>query len=145
MVLEGMEGQAMGMNTKFTLAFTWVAGLMDSATGLLLIFFPAFTLQLMRVPAVVADMVFIQFVGAFVMAVGSTYFIGLITCLRSGDWQELKTVWKVTAFVRLVIFLFCTGVILTGRLDIHWVSVPVTDASLAIFQIYWIRSRHFPA
>jgi hypothetical protein len=132
------------MKEKFTLIFTLMAGVMDTVSGLMLVFLPTFTLRLMFIPAIYTDMIFIQFVGAFVLAVGSSYLIGLWSVVRGKLWSELRVVWKITAFVRLVICLFCSFAILSGRLEPSWISVPATDGLMAAFQFWWIASRRFP-
>jgi cytochrome b subunit of formate dehydrogenase len=134
----------MGMKERFTLGFTAIAGLMDSVSGLMLVIAPEFTLRIMGVPVVYTDWIFIQFVGAFVFAVGSTYLIGLEAVLAKGSWLDLKVVWKMTAFIRLAICAFTGLAIYTGNLEPYWISVPATDGIMALFQFYWISGKRFP-
>jgi hypothetical protein len=132
------------MNRKITLFTTAFAGLMDSATGILLMLSPAFTMSLMGIEAVYQEDIFIRFVGGFVFGVGSSYLLGLMSVVRGCGWRELRVVWKMTAWVRLVILLFTSVAILSGSLSADWFGVPLTDGALACFQIFWIITGRFP-
>lgn len=132
------------MKKRITLIFTTIAGSMDALSGLFLMLLPAFSLRMMGIPGIYTDWIFIQFVGAFVFAVGSSYLIGLWSVLRGEQWEKLSVVWQVTAFIRLVICLFCSLAIVVGRLEPQWISVPLTDGLMALFQFFWIATRRFP-
>lgn len=132
------------MERKLIKAITLLLGLMDTATGMLLVLSPQATLRLMAIDVVYTDWVFIRFVGAFVLAVGSTYLLGLLSVIRGNNWQELRQVWKMTAWIRAIICLFTTGSIAAGWLDPSWAGVPLTDGMVAAAQIYWLSRRPFP-
>jgi H+/Cl- antiporter ClcA len=91
---------------KYTTLWSLAVGAMDASTGLLLVFAPQFTLKLMKIPPLdPAAWVFLQWIGAFVGAVGLSYLFAL----RSD--QERAVVWKITALVRLVIAAFLVVII----------------------------------
>ena len=110
---------------------TLLAGMMDSCTGILLIFAPRLTCRLMGL-STITDVGFLPFVGAFVAAVGFSYFWGL----RPG---RLRLTWELTALVRSVIGTFVTVSILTGGLAPGWLPVAATDLGLALLQIVFLR------
>src|SRR5690606_4992974 len=62
-----------------------LAGGMDGASGLLLIFAPALALRLMGVPAIGGEaLIFIRFIGAFVFGVGMLYGVAWLAQLLPG-------------------------------------------------------------
>ncbi len=127
-----------------TLLIAAVAGVMDSLTGLLLWAAPAMTLSLMWIEAAAGSLVYIQFIGAFVLGVGSLYLLGLWVALRQKQWAFLRTVFIATAWIRIVIFLFGMISITSGGLALAWISVPLTDAAVALVQLIWIRKGGVP-
>jgi hypothetical protein len=116
---------------RFARWFVLAAGGMDFLTGIGLVLAPAKLLPVMgvAVPGVEA-LVFLRWVGVFVAAVG---FIYLWAWLRpvSVLWATLE----LTTFIRLAVGLFCTVAIARGWLAVDWVSVPVTDLTLALAQV----------
>ena len=134
----------MNKNHVITLWVAGLAGAMDSLSGLMLVFFPGLSLGLMGVPQAYTDWIFVSFVGAFVFAVGVTYLYGLWSVRVGEAWAEVRTIWKMTAWIRSVVSLFTAISILAGFLSPHWLTVPVTDGLLAAFQFYWLVARRFP-
>ena len=124
------------LKQRGVLAFCLLAGLTDAGSGLLLMLLPEFTLGVMQVGAVAAEaLVFIRFIGAFVFSVGCLYLFALLPVLRRGRWSAVRFVFLATAWVRLVIGLFTGLAIVGGALSLHWISVPLTDGLLAVFQL----------
>lgn len=110
---------------------TLLAGAMDACTGLLLIFAPRLTCRLMGLSAI-PDVDFLPFVGAFVAAVGFSYFWGL----RPG---RLRATWELTALIRSVIGTFVSVSIVSGKLAPGWLPVAATDLGLALLQFGFLR------
>ena len=114
-------------------------GLMDFTTGLLLMFAPAFTCKLMMVGKPPADPIFLQWVGAFVFSVGSSYLIPLVRKSPGRFTGVLET----TTVIRLVIGSFVVVSMLQGTLSARWISVAATDLPLAAIQLVMLRKRVF--
>lgn len=110
-------------------------GAMDTCTGLLLIFAPVRTLNLMGVPALDADaLVFLSWMGVFIMAVGLSYAL-----VFRGN-REGETVWISTATVRILVAAFLIWKISTGALAPSWGLVALTDFAVAIVQAILLRA-----
>ena len=122
-----------------------LAGSMDASSGLLLMLSPEFTLNLMRVPAVVNEAsVFVRFIGAFVFSVGCLYLFAFRSVSLTRDWSCVRFVFWATAWVRAVICLFTTLAIAQGALPVEWITVPLTDGILACAQVWAIWSGWIP-
>jgi len=117
-----------------------LAGLMDTTTGALLVASPALTFRLMMVPDVVAEPFFVRFVGAFVGAVGLVYLYPFTASSPERRARILEGSLRTTMVVRSVIAIFVGASILTGALTIHWATVFVSDAGLAIIQAAILRN-----
>lgn len=115
-------------------------GSMDTATGLLLVFAPAFTLRLMRVPLPPPDaLVFISWIGAFVTAVGLAYFLAPPAAHDAAARARLATVWAMTSVARCLVAAFVAWHIGTRALPAAWITVALTDAVIAAVQLHWLR------
>ena len=132
------------MERKIILSVTLLVGAMDTLTGLLLMFLPEITIGLMGITIPYTDWIFIRFVGAFVFGVGSTYLIGFISSTVFNNWNELRSIWKITAWIRFSICVFTSITIIGGWIDPAWIGVPLTDGAFAVFQWYWVFLRRFP-
>lgn len=122
---------------KWMLWLALVAGLLDFGTGLGLVFMPAFTLKQMGVMVPTGDaLVFLQWVGAFVGAVGGSY---LWAVWRGGE-DRLRAVLEFTVLFRLAAGAFSAVAVARGWLAMSWVSVPVTDFALVAVQL-WLLQR----
>jgi len=119
---------------KIVVLISLCAGVADALTGLFLMLAPEFTLGLMGLEPLGYSLVLIRYIGGFVLAVGTAYAFGLVPAWKRGDWQELRTIWKVTAWIRLIVCLFTSAAIASGALESAWISVPLTDGSLALLQ-----------
>jgi hypothetical protein len=120
------------------------AGLMDSLTGVLLMTVPLLTLRLMGVEAPSEAVPYVRFMGAFIFAVGSLYLWGLLSVALLGTWKGVFCMYYATAWIRAVIGVFSTVAILSGGLGLEWGVVPLTDISLAIFQVVWLLKGGIP-
>lgn len=127
------------LQSQVVRVFCLLAGLMDASSGLLLMTLPSLTLKLMRVTSVGDDsLVFIRFIGAFVFSVGCLYLFALRSLVTTRRWGSVWFVFLITAWVRTVICLFTTIAITQGALSLEWISVPITDGLLAVFQLWVI-------
>lgn len=124
---------------KFARGLALVAGGLDFATGVALVFAPALTLQLMRAGSIGSEAeTFLRFTGVFVGLVGFSY----LWALRRGR-RELAAILALTRWFRLVVGVFCSWAILSGRLPPAWWSVPVTDLGLAALQSWLLAQGVF--
>lgn len=114
-----------------------LAGTMDLGTGLGLVFMPALTLGLMRVTVPGSEaLVYLQFVGVFVGAVGFSY----LWALWRGLAADLRTVFRFTVPFRLAAGLFCAVGVVRGVLSPMWLSVTLADWGLVGLQVGLLRS-----
>jgi len=114
----------------------WSAGvgLMDLCTGLVLIFAPGLVFSVFGMSVDEAAMDFVNWVGAFVFAVGLSYAWAL-------SRESLPVVWKITGLVRSVIAVFLIGKVLAGSMPANWLGVAVCDGFVALVQfvVLWRR------
>ncbi|MGC4074567.1 MAG: DUF4345 family protein [Nibricoccus sp.] len=116
--------------------FALAAGLLDFATGVALVFFPAQLLPLMRVTVPTDDaLVFLRFVGAFVAAVGASY----LWAWSRRDPAHLRFVFTFTVIFRFAAGTYSAAAITRGWLSPAWLSVPVTDLVLVCAQLWLLR------
>jgi hypothetical protein len=115
--------------------FCCVAGAGDLATGVLLMFAPLTTVGLMRIETTPLEPVYLRFVGAFVAAVGSLYLYPFLSRSRRLRDLRLRTVLEATALVRATIATFLAVALIGGELELAWMSVLITDGTLATIQI----------
>ena len=138
------------MNERFSnskalaFAYTWLFGAIDTATGLGLVLRPDPTLTAMGLDASAYSHALIRFIGAFVFANGSLYLWGAAIARLRVSPEPLRPVWFATAWVRLCVASVTAYLIIEGSLESAWVSVPITDATLAVIQILWLSSPRFP-
>lgn len=115
------------------------AGGMDFSTGLGLVLLPVLTLKLMFVEAPGAEaLVYVRFVGAFVLAVGASYLWALLK-----PSERLRTVFGATLLFRLSVGLFTAVTIVRGGLAYAWLLVSATDLGLVVLQTVLLRSARF--
>jgi hypothetical protein len=124
------------MNKRLILNFWSVSvGAMDAVTGLLLVIRPRTVLGLLEItPPAPEALVFVSWIGVFVMAVGLSYSLAL------GRRARGETVWIFTALVRILVAGFLTFRILDGSLPTNWVMVAGADAAVAITQLILLRA-----
>ena len=122
--------------SKQTWDIMWSAavGLMDLCTGLVLIFAPGLVFSVFGMSVDEAAMDFVNWVGAFVFAVGLSYAWVL-------SRESMPVVWKITGLVRSVIAVFLIGKVLAGSMPANWLGVAVCDGFVAIMQfvVLWRR------
>lgn len=115
-------------------AYQWLAGLCDASTGVLLVFAPAWTLQLMGIHQTPRPVEFVSFVGAFVLSVGVAYFYAARLPLKADNAARWQVVWFLTALSRTLVAGFLFWKILAGQMERAWAAVALTDGVLAALQ-----------
>ncbi len=120
--------------------FQWLAGSCDTATGVLLVIAPVWTLKLMGVQVLPQPLAFASFVGVFVLGVGLAYLSIAQLPLNAGTALRWQTVWSLTALIRSLVAGFLLWQILVGRMEKAWLAVAATDGALAIFQWIGLKS-----
>lgn len=122
---------------RFARGFALVAGAGDFVTGVGLVALPVLTLGAMGVDAPGAEaLTFLRFVGAFVGAVGASYFVAL----ASGRADRLWAVFRITTLFRFAAGAFVAWAVATGEFEARWLSVTATDALIASVQL-WLLPR----
>ncbi len=116
------------------------AGAIDAVTGPWLVFSPATALAAMGAEPE-PDALFVSFVGAFVAAVGLSYWWAAWRWWKNGDTAFLRAQWRLTILFRLAAGLFCIAQIALDNLGLAWASVPATDFALALIQVALLRAR----
>ena len=120
---------------KILKAWSIAVGGMDAVTGLLLIILPETVLRLLGITAPVAEaLVFVSWIGVFVMAVGLSYGLAL------GRRGRGEAVWMFTALVRTMVAVFLVSRILDGSLAKEWIIVALADAAVAVAQGFILRA-----
>lgn len=121
---------------RFARIFAALAGGGDLLTGLGLVAAPALTLAAMgvRVPGAEA-LVFVRFVGAFVGAVGASYWLALM----HGSPERLRAVLRLTIPFRVAAGGYVAAAVVAGALEWPWLSVTATDFLIAAAQGWLLR------
>ena len=121
--------------TRFLKFWSVAVGSMDALTGLLLIFAPALVLRLLKIQAPSPDaLVFLSWIGVFVMAVGLSYGLALGRHRAAGE-----TVWMFTSMVRILVAVFLTIQITRGSMAPAWALVALSDGLVALVQMVILR------
>lgn len=130
------------LNRKLFFFLNPLIGLCDALTGLGLLLSPSFILQLLGIEVAQDSLVYLQYIGAFVFAVGLSYFIPYCVadhlCSRE---QRILYTWIVTSLFRLCIASFVLLQVILEGLVINWLIVAMSDALLAGLQIYLIKKQ----
>ncbi|HET7537531.1 MAG TPA: hypothetical protein VFJ90_13820 [Candidatus Didemnitutus sp.] len=120
--------------------YVLAAGALDFSTGLGLVWAPPPVLALMRVTEPETEaLIYLRWVGAFVAAVGFVYLWAYYRAERA----LLRAMLELTIWFRLAAGGFAAWAIATGHLPRGWLSVPLTDAALAVVQIWLLRRGVF--
>lgn len=110
-------------------------GAMDALTGLLLVFVPALVLRLLGIPELGAEsLVFVSWIGVFVTGVGLSY--GLVF----GSRRAGAAVWTFTGMIRLLVCVFLTIQVVSGRMSAAWLLVAGADGFVAFAQFVVLRA-----
>lgn len=121
--------------TRFLKLWSVMVGSMDAVTGLLLILAPALVLRLLRIEAPSPDsLVYLSWIGVFVMAVGLSYGFALGKRRVSGE-----TVWMFTAMARIMVTVFLVIQIARGAMAPAWIVVALSDGFVALVQMTILR------
>jgi hypothetical protein len=125
---------------RWLITYQYIAGLYDTGTGLLLIGAPAWTLRLMGLTIIPQPVVFVRYIGVFVLSVGVTYLWAQARWpLTSHAHIGWSTQWKITALVRTLVAVFVVWQIASSALESRWISVALSDGAFATIQ--WIGLR----
>jgi hypothetical protein len=123
--------------TKVKLLRFWsvAVGSMDAVTGLVLVIAPGWVLGMLGITRPSVDaLVFLSWIGIFVMAVGLSYGLAL----GKRGWGEAA--WMFTSLVRILVAVFLTVRILDDTMVKPWALVALADATVAIVQIAILRA-----
>jgi membrane-bound metal-dependent hydrolase YbcI (DUF457 family) len=112
-----------------------MVGAMDALTGLLLILSPVSVLRVLRVETISFDaLVYLSWIGVFVMAVGLSYGFALGKHRGRGE-----TVWMFTALVRILVAVFLIIQITRETMAPAWLVVALSDGFVALVQMTILR------
>ena len=117
-----------GKRMTWAIVLCWLCLLGDGGTGLMLLSVPQFALEQMGVAPPPAELVYIRYIGVFVLFAGFAYALPLIRR------DALRTVLELTMLLRFMVAIFVSVAMLTRALDLGWWSVPVYDGVLAVLQ-----------
>jgi len=121
--------------TRFLKFWSVAVGSMDALTGLLLIFAPGLVLRLLKVEAPSPDaMLFLSWIGVFVMAVGLSYGLALGRHRGSGE-----AVWMFTSLARILVTVFLIIQITQRNMAPAWALVAFSDGVVALVQMVILR------
>ena len=122
------------MNRPILLSYLLLTGCSDTLTGALLIMAPDFTLQLMQLRVPPESLVFLSFIGAFVLAVGLSSLYGAYIAFQGGSRTKVEVVWLLTAFTRASVAIFVVQQVLALTLDPAWLAVATADSTCVLIQ-----------
>jgi len=127
------------MNRSILIGYQLLIGLSDTMTGALLMTAPAFTLGMMRLHAPDSALVYLSFIGAFVLSVGLSCLYGSYLMIRRGSLCKLEVVWLLTAIIRASVSIFVITQILSHMLEAGWLTVAITDGACVLIQAIGLR------
>jgi hypothetical protein len=122
------------MNRRILIGYQLAIGLSDTMTGALLMIAPEFTLRLMHLRAPADALVYLSFIGSFVLSVGLSCLYGAYVMMRRGSPCKLEIVWLLTAITRAGVAIFVIAQILAHTLEAGWLTVAITDGACVLFQ-----------
>jgi hypothetical protein len=133
------------MKRNLLLGYQVLTGLSDTSTGLLLIFAPATTLQLMKLHPVTEALPFLSYMGVFVLSVGIACLYGAWLAKAPVQAEKLEVVWLLTAITRALVASFVVAKVASGTLESGWITVAATDGLFALVQLIglakgWLRN-----
>jgi hypothetical protein len=127
------------MNHRILIGYQLLIGLSDAITGALLIAAPRFTLGMMRLHAPDNTLVYLSFIGAFVLSVGLSCLYGAYLVIRHGNPYRWEVVWLLTAIVRASVAIFVITQIIEHTLEVGWLTVAITDGACVLIQTIGLR------
>ena len=127
------------MNRPLLIGYQLVTGLSDTATGALLLIAPELTLRLMHLEVPSDALIYISFVGAFVMSVGLACLYGALVAYRGGCRTKIEIVWLLTALTRASVAVFLIDQVLSSTLSGGWLPVALFDAACVLIQAVGLR------
>ena len=129
------------ISRKLFSGFQLVAGVCDTATGLLLILSPRLALKLMGIRSVPAEPVLVSFIGAFVLSVGLAYLLFVRSPRSTGELAASRSAWMITGIERLCVGSFVMVAVASKQLEPAWFSITIVDLTLAAFQLVGLRKK----
>jgi len=120
---------------RFLKFWSITVGSMDTLTGLWLVLCPAGVLRVLHIRPPSPDaLVFLSWIGVFVMAVGLSYGFAL------GKRGQGEAVWMFTSMARILVAVFLTTSILDESMANAWALVAAADMAVALVQISVMRA-----
>ena len=129
------------MKRTALLAYQWLTGISDTATGVLLCVAPLTTLHVMGISAPPDAAPYIAYVGAFVLSVGAACMYGVRLIATGSRSERIEMIWLLTAFSRSAVAIYVLTAILAGSLELAWLPVAIFDAACAIIQSVGLRRK----
>ena len=127
------------MSRPVLIVYQLLIGLSDAITGALLIAAPEFTLGMMRLHAPDNALVYLSFIGAFVLSVGLSCLYGAYLMIRRENSCRLEIVWLLTATIRASVAIFVLTQILAHTLEAGWLTVAIADGACVLIQAIGLR------
>ncbi len=127
------------MNRPMLVAYQLLTGFSDTLTGALLVVAPGFTLGMMRLQAPSDSIIYLSFIGAFVLAVGIACLYGAFLAYQRGCRTRFEVVWLLTALTRASVAIFIFGQVAAGTLDAGWLTVAASDGTCVLIQAIGLR------
>jgi hypothetical protein len=115
-------------------AYQLLTGFSDTSTGLLLTFSPSLTIGLMGLQVVPSTLLFLSYIGVFVLSVGLACLYGAALTTTPASLQKLEVVWLLTGITRGLVAAFIVWKILAGLLEPGWAAVAISDGAFAVLQ-----------
>jgi hypothetical protein len=127
------------MNRPLFIGYQLTIGLSDTMTGMLLMVAPEFTLGMMRLRAPADALLYLSFIGSFVLSVGLSCLYGAFLIIRRRSPCRLEIVWLLTAITRAGVAIFVITQILSQALEAGWLTVATTDGACVLIQAIGLR------
>jgi hypothetical protein len=83
--------------------------------------------------------IYISFIGAFVLATGLAYLYGASIVLHGCCETKLQVLWLITALTRTSVAIFVAAQVFAGTLPAGWTTVAATDATCVLIQVTGLR------
>ncbi len=127
------------MNRPILLGYQLLIAFSDTATGVLLVVAPVWTMRLMHLHVPSDALAFLSFIGAFVFSVGLSCLYGALL-LAQGDYgAKIEMVWLLTAITRGAVAIFIVAQVLASTLEVGWLTVAATDGACVVIQAIGLR------